>query len=81
MAIRNTVVMISSSVAAKLLPNSTIAAPVLSKNSPIDRSGMFAIAPNLARARAAFSVLKTVATESFVTTSINSSKLSAPIPN
>ena len=56
--------MISSSVAAKLLPNSTIEAPVLLKKSSNWLSGMLAIAPNLAKARAAFSVERTVATDS-----------------
>ena len=73
--------MISSSVAAKLLPNSTIAAPVLSKKSPKAASGILAIAPNLAKARAAFSVLKTVATDNLVTVSINCSNAPTSIPN
>ena len=73
--------MISSSVAAKLLPKSTNAEEVLSKNCPSDASGMFAIAANLANAKAAFSVLSTVATPNLATTSIKDSRFSAAIPN
>ena len=64
-----------------MLPKSTNAEPVLSKKSDIASSGMFAIAANLAKAKAADSVLNTVATLNLDTVSINASRDSTPIPN